>query len=62
MNRNGRKKMKVEKRNCDNPLAKDLLGAVTLYCHQNPGLPPMVEWNAIRFIEFCKWLFRKDGE
>ena len=27
------KKMKVEKRNCDNPLAKDLLGAVTLYCH-----------------------------
>ena len=46
-------------RNCDNPLAMNLIGAVTLYCSKNPGMPPMVEWNAIQYLEFCKWLFSK---
>lgn len=48
-------------RNCDNPLAKDLLGAVILYCTQNPGMPSMAEWNATQYMGFCKWLFMKDG-
>ena len=47
-------------RNCDCHLAKNLIGAVTLYCSKNPELPPMVEWNAIQYLEFCKWLFRKE--
>ena len=47
-------------RNCDNPLAMNLIGAVTLYCNRNPGMPPMVEWNAIQYLEFCKWMFRKE--
>lgn len=49
-------------RNCDVHLAKDLIGAVTLYCAKNPGLPAMVDWNAIQYMEFCKWLFRKEGK
>ena len=49
-------------RNCDCHLAKNLIGAVTLYCTKNPGLPPMVEWNAIQYLEFCKWLFAEDKE
>lgn len=47
-------------RNCDCHLAKNLIGAVTLYCTKNPELPPMVEWNAIQYLEFCKWMFRKE--
>lgn len=49
-------------RNCDSHLAKNLIGAVTLYCSKNPGLPPMVEWNAIQYLEFCKWLFAEVKE
>ena len=49
-------------RNCDCHLAKNLIGAVTLYCSKNPGLPPMVEWNAIQYLEFCKWLFSEVKE
>ena len=45
------------KRNCDCHLAKTLIGAVTIYCIKNPELPPMVEWNSIQYLEFCKWLF-----
>ena len=44
-------------RNCDCHFAKTLIGAVTIYCIKNPELPPMVEWNAIQYLEFCKWLF-----
>ena len=47
-------------RNCDCHLAKNLIGAVTIYCSKNPELPPMVEWNSIQYLEFCKWLFRKE--
>lgn len=49
-------------RNCDCHLAKNLIGAVTLYCSKNPELPPMVEWNAIQYLEFCKWLFAEAKE
>ena len=49
-------------RNCDCHLAKNLIGAVMLYCSKNPELPPMVEWNAIQYLEFCKWLFAEDKE
>ena len=49
-------------RNLDCHLAKNLIGAVTLYCSKNPGLPPMVEWNAIQYLEFCKWLFSEAKE
>ena len=49
-------------RNCDCHLAKNLIGAVTIYCIKNPGLPPMVEWNAIQYLEFCKWLFSEVKE
>lgn len=49
-------------RNCDSLLAKNLIGAVTLYCSKNPELPPMVEWNAIQYLEFCKWLFSESKE
>ena len=49
-------------RNCDCHLAKNLIGAVMLYCSKNPELPPMVEWNAIQYLEFCKWLFSEDKE
>ena len=49
-------------RNCDCHLAKNLIGAVTIYCSKNPELPPMVEWNAIQYLEFCKWLFSEAKE
>ena len=49
-------------RNCDCHLAKNLIGAVTLYCSKNPDMPPMVEWNAIQYLEFCKWLFSESKE
>ena len=49
-------------RKCDCHLAKNLIGAVTLYCANNPGMPPMVEWNAIQYLEFCKWLFSEAKE
>ena len=49
-------------RNCDCHLAKNLIGAVMLYCSKNPELPPMVEWNAIQYLEFCKWLFSEAKE
>ena len=49
-------------RNCDRILAKTLIGAVTLYCSKNPELPPMVEWNTIQYLEFCKWLFSESKE
>lgn len=49
-------------RNCDCHFAKNLIGAVTIYCIKNPGLPPMVEWNAIQYLEFCKWLFSEVKE
>ena len=49
-------------RNCDCHLAKNLIGAVTLYCSKNPELPPMVEWNTIQYLEFCKWLFSESKE
>ena len=49
-------------RNCDCHLAKNLIGAVTLYCTKNPDMPPMVEWNAIQYLEFCKWLFSESKE
>ena len=49
-------------RNLDCHLAKNLIGAVTLYCSKNPELPPMVEWNAIQYLEFCKWLFSEAKE
>ena len=49
-------------RNLDCHLSKNLIGAVTLYCSKNPELPPMVEWNAIQYLEFCKWLFAEDKE
>lgn len=49
-------------RNLDCHLAKNLIGAVTLYCSKNPELPPMVEWNSIQYLEFCKWLFSEDKE
>lgn len=58
--RENKKALEKPARNCDTYLAKDLIGAVTLYCVKNPGLPPMVEWNTIQYTEFCKWLFRKD--
>ena len=49
-------------RKCDCHLAKNLIGAVTLYCSKNPELPPMVEWNSIQYLEFCKWLFSEAKE
>lgn len=49
-------------RNCDCHFAKNLIGAVTLYCSKNPELPPMVEWNTIQYLEFCKWLFAEAKE
>ena len=49
-------------RNLDCHLAKNLIGAVTLYCSKNPELPPMVEWNSIQYLEFCKWLFSESKE
>ena len=49
----------TEPRNCDKYLAGDLVGAVTLYCTENPGLPTMAEWNEIQYLGFCGWLFRK---
>ena len=49
-------------RNCDCHLAKNFIGAVTIYCIKNPELPPMVEWNAIQYLEFCKWLFAEAKE
>ena len=58
--RENKKALAEPTRNCDNPLAKDLIGAVTLYCTENPGLPPMVEWNAVQYLGFCRWLFGKD--
>lgn len=49
-------------RNCDFHLAKNLIGAVMLYCSKNPELPPMVEWNSIQYLEFCRWLFSEAKE
>ena len=49
-------------RNLDCHLAKNLIGVVTIYCTKNPELPPMVEWNAIQYLEFCKWLFSEVKE
>ena len=54
--------LSAKPRNCDCHLAKNLIGAVTLYCSKNPELPPMVEWNAIQYLEFCKWLFAESKE
>jgi len=52
----------TEPRNCDKYLARDLVGAAALYCTENPGLPPMVEWNTVQYLGFCRWLFRNDDD
>ena len=49
-------------RNCDRPLAHDLLSAVCLYCTEKGIKTPFEEWGTIQHTAFLKWLFAKEDE